>query len=74
MNTALYTKSVEQLMLEGKISISYYPIVPGEENQWGQKQIKSGENWIARINKPRFLEGNGETPLEAIISLYKKLS
>jgi hypothetical protein len=73
MNPDLYSKPVDQLMEEGKISISYYPIVPGEPNQWGQVQSKSGENWVAQVRKPRFIEGSGPTPRQAIIDLYKKL-
>lgn len=67
MNPNLYTKSVEQLMVEGKISI-YYQLQFNEEKQ------KSESSWGAYSAKSFKTNGHGDTPREAIIDLYKKLS
>lgn len=73
MKTDLYTRPLEELMVDGKVSISYYPIVPDGVNEWGQKKIKLGENWIAEVSKPKHTEARGETPREALIALHKQL-
>ena len=60
--------------MEGKISVSYYPLIPDGVNKWGQSVKVAGENWIAEIWKPKHIQSEGPTPRDAIIALYKKLN
>jgi hypothetical protein len=67
MNADLYTKSVEELMVEGKISL-YFQLHFNDETQ------KSEHSWGAYPLRKMNINGKGETPRAAIIDLYNKLS
>lgn len=71
MNTEIYTKSVEQLMTEGKISLWYMGFVPDGMDTLGQQKFKKGDWWKAYIGGSK--DGQGATPRAAIIDLEKKL-
>jgi hypothetical protein len=75
MNSDLYTKSVEELIIAGLICLS--PIgMRTETDAFGQPHevvVKDGQWWKA-CRWPNFhISGEGATPREAIIDLYKKL-
>ncbi len=59
MESDLYTKPVDQLMMEREISLSYRPD-KNNYNPWWQA-------WILHPNRA----GYGPTPRDAIIDLYK---
>lgn len=67
MDADLYIKSVEKLMVDGKISV-YYQVHFNDETK--QKEASWGAYALQKLN----VNGKGETPREAIIDLYKKLS
>jgi hypothetical protein len=76
MNPDWYIKPVEQLMLEGKIGVIHYSLRPAGENKWGQpKKEHADQWWIAEKLLPKggWVTGEGQTPREAIIDLYKNL-
>jgi hypothetical protein len=71
----LYIKALEQILVEGQIWLHPYAFKPGGTDEWDRpKKITTDKWWLAtaRINNRR-KEGQGETPREAIIDLYKEL-
>ena len=74
MNPSLYTKPVDQLMREGKISVHYKSFRKEGFDKLGQPEYKAvTEWWGAYCHKRMSVNGEGATPREAIIDLYKKL-
>ena len=66
MNADLYSKPIEQLMVEGKISI-YYQLDFNEDTK------KTQYSWGAYALRKLDTNGKGDTPRDAIIDLYKQL-
>jgi len=62
----IYIKPLEQILVEGKISIYYQPNFNAET---GEKE----PYWGCYSLKKLSVNGRGATPKEAVVDLYKKL-
>ena len=67
MNPDLYTKSVERLLVDGKISLAHVPSIIGPNAK------EEYMEWRASVYQPKLVSGEGMTPRDAIIDLYKNL-
>jgi hypothetical protein len=71
----IYVRPLDEILMAGKISVTFYPFKPGFENKWGQPVSKGVDQWwrAEMRSQNKYVEGQGETPRLAIVDLYKKL-